>query len=87
MNPLIMGMFHEENTLLPVIRMSFAHVSERPTVKFVPRRSSEDLDLHLIGNNLKSYYCPLGSTRNSLSHVLCIISRTFYEKYHSEPVI
>jgi hypothetical protein len=53
MNPLFMGMFHEENTLLPVIWMSFALTSERFTAKFVPRRSTNDLDLHLIGNNLK----------------------------------
>jgi hypothetical protein len=50
MNPLFMGMFHEENTLLPVIWMSFALASERFTAKFVPRRSTNDLDLHLVGN-------------------------------------
>ena len=44
MNPLFVGMFHEENTLLPVIWMSFALASERFTAKFVSRRSTNDFD-------------------------------------------
>ena len=68
MNPLFMGMSHKENPLLPVIWMSFVVASERFTAKFVPRRSTNDLDLHLIGNNLKPS-CLLGRTRNSMGLV------------------